>query len=206
MVCNADNTQLCGAGNRLAVYVDSTAPALDLNTCLNNAQLQGGNVPQFKFTLEGRYVPAFPGAPVSVPGLLGNSPVPVGSNGLHLQILTGRSATQPHVYTLPIETVGAPEALLVNDLQGNGLGEAVQLVPGGQQFFDVGTFDNFVTGFNYCAQPNPFTASTYIGPPVLAVNLRSDVWAFCAAGLTYLKNATSEPCSDVLLAMTPPIN
>lgn len=88
MVCNADKTQLCGAGNRLAVYVDSSAPPLGLQTCLNNAQLQGGNVPQFKFTLEGRYVPAFPGAPVSVPGLLGNSPQPVGANGLHLQVLT----------------------------------------------------------------------------------------------------------------------
>jgi len=84
MVCTADYTELCGAGNRLAVYVDSSAPSLDLNTCLNSVQLQATNPPVFNFDLEGHYVPAFPGAAVSVPGILGNFQLPSTPN---IQIL-----------------------------------------------------------------------------------------------------------------------
>ncbi|KAF9560657.1 WSC-domain-containing protein [Agrocybe pediades] len=38
MVCNADNSELCGAGNRLAVYQDTSA-TLDVQQCLSAAQL-----------------------------------------------------------------------------------------------------------------------------------------------------------------------
>ena len=72
MDCVANNTEICGAGNRLAVYVDTSQPPLDLQTCLNSVQLQSTDPPVFNFDLEGHYIPAFPGAPVSTPGILGN--------------------------------------------------------------------------------------------------------------------------------------
>ena len=72
MACVANDAELCGAGNRLAVYVDSSQPPLNLETCLNSVQLQAIDPPVFNFDLEGHYIPASPGAPVSVPGILGN--------------------------------------------------------------------------------------------------------------------------------------
>ena len=38
-VCVADATELCGAGNRLAVYEDTSAPPPNPQTCLTNFQL-----------------------------------------------------------------------------------------------------------------------------------------------------------------------
>lgn len=42
LVCTGDNTELCGAGNRLAIYEDTSVPALNLNGCLTCAQLRSG--------------------------------------------------------------------------------------------------------------------------------------------------------------------
>lgn len=63
--------------------------------------------------------------------------------------------------------MGAPEALLVNDLSGNGLGFAVQPVAGGNQFFDVGTFDNVQVFFGYCAQVSALYGFTPSQPTVV---------------------------------------
>ena len=88
MPCTADKTEFCGAGNRLSLYVDTSIAPLDLSICLDNAQLQAGNVPEFNFDLEARFIPASSGSPVQAPVQLGNSPVPLASsNGLHLEIL-----------------------------------------------------------------------------------------------------------------------
>jgi hypothetical protein len=36
--CQADATELCGSGNRLAVYQDTSVSAPDFQTCLTNRQ------------------------------------------------------------------------------------------------------------------------------------------------------------------------
>ncbi|KDR71220.1 hypothetical protein GALMADRAFT_75173 [Galerina marginata CBS 339.88] len=84
-VCNADTTELCGAGNRLAVYVDSSAPPLNTQTCLNSAQLQATT---FNFDLVAVFVPASQGAAVSPPVLLGNQEQAAHSGVATTSILT----------------------------------------------------------------------------------------------------------------------
>ncbi|PPR07633.1 hypothetical protein CVT26_001701 [Gymnopilus dilepis] len=150
MPCAADGTALCGAGNRLAVYVDTTAPALDLNTCLNSVQLQSTNPPIFNFDLEGRYIPAFPGAPVSVSAPLANFPKQGNPN---FQILASRSSTQPHTYS--IASGGGLTAVIANPFPGYQQGSwALEPVPGTIFEFEVdltGVPSNLI-GSHFCAQ------------------------------------------------------
>jgi len=49
MVCKGDSSELCGAGNRLAVYQDITAAPPDVGQCLTSTQLHGGS---FRFNLQ----------------------------------------------------------------------------------------------------------------------------------------------------------
>ena len=63
--CVANSIEFCGAGNRLAVYVDSSAPPMTLRECLGL-----GN--PFTFDLVAVFVPASAGASV-------DAPVPLGS-------------------------------------------------------------------------------------------------------------------------------
>ena len=65
MPCVANTTELCGAGNRLAIYVQTTAPPITPTACLGL-----GN--PFNFDLVAVFVPASPGASVSAPVLLGS--------------------------------------------------------------------------------------------------------------------------------------
>ncbi|KAF9560056.1 WSC-domain-containing protein [Agrocybe pediades] len=153
MPCNANPKEICGAGNRLSLYVDTSAPALNLSTCLNGAQLQAGNVPEFNFDLEARFIPAFPGASVNTPVPLGNTAVPQASspNGLHLVVL-GVNVDQGRMFTMGTDTIGQLEVLISKNAQGISNGSAVVPVPGGPQFFDIGQFDNFPEMFMYCPQ------------------------------------------------------
>jgi len=41
MICIANNTELCGAGNRLAVYEDISVTPLSSGACLDSSQLHG---------------------------------------------------------------------------------------------------------------------------------------------------------------------
>jgi len=50
------------------------------------------------------------------------------------------------------DTIGQLEAMTSKNAQGIPSGLAVVPVPGGPQFFDVGTFDNFPFQFMYCPQ------------------------------------------------------
>lgn len=192
MVCNADTTELCGAGNRLAVYVDSSAPAMNSKTCLSSAQLHGVSN---EFELVAAFVPAFPGAPVRDPLPLGNAELASHPEVPTTDVLTGRSDNSPHVYG--IFTDG------IHTFAFNGFDDSVSIQPlnGGSQFFQVhGTGAPFVTFSDYCAQPNLLAPSTYIGPPVLAVSGHSDVWGFCEFGILYLPLGPGN-CSSILLEM-----
>jgi len=54
--CQADATELCGSGNRLAVYQDITWEAPSLSTCLTNQKFTNVNQP-FKFNLQAVLTP-----------------------------------------------------------------------------------------------------------------------------------------------------
>jgi len=49
--CAGDSTEICGAGNRLSVYVDSGVAPLDLNGCLTNAEINPSGS-SFQFNLQ----------------------------------------------------------------------------------------------------------------------------------------------------------
>lgn len=51
-ICDADHTELCGAGNRLAVYEDTTAPPLDFGTCLLPSFITPDSETGYKFTFK----------------------------------------------------------------------------------------------------------------------------------------------------------
>ncbi|PPQ90243.1 hypothetical protein CVT25_013002 [Psilocybe cyanescens] len=52
MVCNADNTELCGAGNRLAVYQDTSLPNVNFQQCLADSDLHStGGFPFIMFAV-----------------------------------------------------------------------------------------------------------------------------------------------------------
>ena len=56
-VCDGDHTELCGAGNRLAVYQDTSAPPLSLQACLSDSTLHDPNG-ETPFTFVFSMVPA----------------------------------------------------------------------------------------------------------------------------------------------------
>jgi hypothetical protein len=200
MACIANNTELCGAGNRLAVYVDSTAPSLIPSTpCL-------GVLRDTNFDLVAVFVPPSPGALVS-------APVPLGSielasqpeQGTTLLVLGERPPNSSHIYAF------SPEGFnnLVQLPFGSSLGaQSLQLVAGSNLFFQS-PFAPDTNGF-FCGSPNQLTRSTYIGPPILVANdifgVSVGVWAFCdGSGLVFSPNSTSGNCSIVQLTMTQPV-
>ncbi|PPQ82515.1 hypothetical protein CVT26_013009 [Gymnopilus dilepis] len=194
MVCNADSTELCGAGNRLAVYQDTTATPIPTTQCLTTAILfpGAGGVPDFNFNLQ------------MVPSSGGGTPTLLGA--------VFRNMTRPinqKIYEISggpsLEVVTHAFVLSGNDDIGDfsaGFGDAI--VPGGPLLLDF-VDSNSV---NVCAQPNPLAPlGPFIGPPVLAVNGNSGVWSTCASDpLTPIFSATSAngQCSGVFLEMVPP--
>ncbi|KAF8868071.1 hypothetical protein CPB84DRAFT_1809914 [Gymnopilus junonius] len=60
-----------------------------------------------------------------------------------------------------------------------------------------------------CAQPNPLAPlGPFIGPPVLAVNGQSNIWASCITDPLmpiFLPLLSNGMCSSVLLEMAPPL-
>ncbi|KAF8799941.1 WSC-domain-containing protein [Phlegmacium glaucopus] len=190
MTCVANDMELCGAGNRLAIYVDSTAPPITLSACLGL-----GN--PFNFDLVAVFVPPSPGAQVSAPVQLGSIELPAHPGQASTLVLGTRLSNDPHVYSIGGEGLSS-----IQELSFNGFFSAVSIQPlaGGNQFFQIpGTGPSPVPFTQYCPQPNPLSPSTYIGPPVLGVDGQTNVWGFCAGSLVYLP---SSGCSAVLLAMT----
>ena len=168
MVCVANDAELCGAGNRLAVYVDSSQPPLNLETCLNSVQLQSIDPPVFNFDLEGHYIPAFPGAPVSVPGILGNFQESGGIQvivvSIHPILFTyfvqgglidlrtqERVESQPHTYTM--SSSGNLDAFTTAPFPGFPGAWAMTPIPGSPQIFNVNPdgLPSTAIGFQYCA-------------------------------------------------------
>lgn len=78
-VCDGDKTELCGAGNRLAVYQDTDAPPFTLQSCLTGPQLHVFNDQQiFPFVFRMVYDdPSANSAPVSLALIPNSHPFPI---------------------------------------------------------------------------------------------------------------------------------
>ncbi|KAF9477666.1 WSC-domain-containing protein [Pholiota conissans] len=168
MACNADPTEICGAGNRLAVYQDTTATPPGAQTCLTNSQIHS-----ITFGLQ------------AVP-LNGGTPLALGAFELAAVIeapswfLLSNGGTGPPPNEAVTFTLGSNGVFSPTNFFGEGL--PIPLAPnvGCIQVFGV-PFNNPLVAYNqYCAMPNPVsTFGPFIGPPVLAVNGRSDLWGLC---------------------------
>ncbi|PPR01863.1 hypothetical protein CVT24_001344, partial [Panaeolus cyanescens] len=165
-VCIGDATELCGTGNRLAVYQDTAATPPNPQTCLNNFQL-----PLIDVILQ--WVPKTGGTASQITGIVitGNGSVVSLTKEKNTIALTVSLAS--HSFCFDLHT----------DLENlNVLGSAVAPEIGGAQFLITDVIGAISTvAFNgYCAKPNPVGQfGPFIGPAVLSVNGHVDQWALC---------------------------
>ncbi|KAF8890279.1 WSC domain-containing protein [Gymnopilus junonius] len=196
MACQADDTEICGAGNRLTVYQDTSAPPLNVLSCLTNSQLHASNG-AFKFNLQ------------AVPTAGGGAPLVVGSFELPAQV------GQPTYFQLSTASVDREAhsfsisggSLYPDDFEGEGNPIPIGPAIGGLQMFAA--WSTFTPYVGYCAKPNPISHfGPFVGPPVLSVNNHADLWALCGiAPVIYSPISTSpgytfSECQNVLLEMT----
>ncbi|PPQ76090.1 hypothetical protein CVT24_003662 [Panaeolus cyanescens] len=169
-VCVGDATELCGTGNRLAVYQDTTATPPNTQTCLHNFQL-----PLIRVTLQ--WVPTTGGTASQITGLVitGNDSVVSLTTEKNTIALTDNLNGEAKSFITTSE--------LHTDLENlNVLGSAVAPAIGGAQFLITDVVGAIVTNAfeGYCAQPNPVSQfGPFIGPAVLSVNGHADQWALC---------------------------
>ncbi|KAF8872484.1 hypothetical protein CPB84DRAFT_1799523 [Gymnopilus junonius] len=193
--CVANNAELCGAGNRLTVYVDSTAPPITLTACLGL-----GN--PFVFNLVATFLPTSPGAPVSAPLVIGGDLLDTQPEQPFEYVLRGDvSNNLVTVFSIGGEGFSGIQQVADGD---NPSAVSLEPLPGGFQFFEqviVGP-QQPIEFTEYCPQPNPLSPSTYIGPPILGVDGQTNVWALCGASfLVFLPGPSNVNCANVLLAM-----
>ncbi|KAH9479037.1 WSC domain-containing protein [Psilocybe cubensis] len=197
MVCVADSTELCGAGNVLAVYQDTTATPLDQNTCLSLGILfpGAGGVPDFNFNL--LMVPSSGTGTNVLLGVVFNTTIPINQSVFKL---TGSLPQTSPGHSFSIS--GGQGAVGANS-GGVDAGFSIPLIAGQAVLFD---FVNFST--NICMKPNPIGSfGPFIGPPVLSVNGQANPWASCATEpLTpiFSPTAANGVCTSVFLEMLPP--
>lgn len=83
-ICDADHTELCGAGNRLAVYQDTTATPLSFQNCIPSSLITPNDETPYDFTF------------FMVPASGGGTPVPLAliPNGDPFSIHAGETTEQ----------------------------------------------------------------------------------------------------------------
>ncbi|PPQ96884.1 hypothetical protein CVT26_005864 [Gymnopilus dilepis] len=191
MPCTGDATEICGAGNRLAVYQDSTAPPLDVQTCLTNAQLHASGSGRFQFNLAA--LPVDGGASQVV----GNYELPAMAGQPTYFFLSALPFDrEAHSFSL------GGNVLYPDSFEGEGNPIPLEPSPGGSQRFAA--WSTFTPYAGYCAKPNfvsPF--GVFIGPPVLSVSGHADLWALCSGtSVVYAPAANATGCEAVVLEMT----
>ncbi|KAF9477668.1 WSC-domain-containing protein [Pholiota conissans] len=204
--CQADATELCGSGNRLAVYQDTAAALPDPQKCLTNFQI-----------LHDFDIQAIPspngGAPTTIGALNIASAVQNGNTEVWyiLSKDNGTGFTQNDFF---FGTTGNPNSNLF--WMDRNFGASLAPIIGEAQLF-VTSDKISVDPYNqYCPKPNPQSQfGPFIGPAVISVNGHFDDWALCpnttAGGdridLVFSPIATSphytlSSCQSVILQMT----
>ncbi|KAF8961438.1 WSC domain-containing protein [Flammula alnicola] len=206
--CLADPTELCGAGNRLAVYQDTSATAPDPQQCLTNSQFTSTTQP-FSFNIQAVPTPSG-GSPVSIGAL--ELPATVGQPSWYI-LSTSLVSSEGHTYTL-LNGVFSPNSY-------DGEGTPIPLAPnvGSNQVFAL--YYNHFTPYNqYCAKPNPVGSfGPFIGPPTLSVSGHADEWALCTNTTIFARGRVDvvfspsplsqdynvSACQSVVLQMSQPL-
>jgi len=150
MVCTGNSSEFCGAGNRLQVYLDTSAPAPDPSVCVGGED----------------FTPIAVRQDLGIPFRL--SLVDVGVGGTHAFLLTTDTCASCRVEG-DIE-VGV--LYVESALPGGDLVEFYSVTTGESLIANGATVNA-----TFCGQSNPVTGR--IGPLVLAANGRSDLWALC---------------------------
>ncbi|KAH9485989.1 WSC domain-containing protein [Psilocybe cubensis] len=215
-VCDADHTELCGAGNRLAVYQDTTATQLSFQNCIPSSLITPNSQTPYDFTF------------IMSPGPAGGSPVPLAliPNGDPFPIHAG--ATTEQFWQLSgrtfVPTTLTPKQPVEFALNGGFIdpdqvtqqfNQPIQPEPGSpMQFEATGIAVDDFSG--YCAMPNPsITFGSLFGPPVLGVTAdggitgQSNIWSSCQSSpgpLDPIFQASAPRnvnCTSVFLEMPP---
>ncbi|KAF8890280.1 WSC domain-containing protein [Gymnopilus junonius] len=166
LACNSDNKELCGAGNRLTVYQDTTAQPLNAQVCLTTTQLHSSNE-AFAFNLQA--VPVTGGAPQ----IVGNYELTASAGQpTYFQLSMAPVDREAHSFTL------SGNVLQPDDFEGEGIPIPIEPEVGGVQWFAA--WSTFTPYNKYCAKPNPISSfGIFFGPPILSVNNHADLWALC---------------------------
>ncbi|KJA23963.1 hypothetical protein HYPSUDRAFT_201077 [Hypholoma sublateritium FD-334 SS-4] len=174
--CVADSTELCGAGSRIAVYQDTSATPPDPQQCLTNFQLFLISAVNLRVVL-----PTLPDD--DVPTWLGGITFTQDTSVPQVILLTSAEKGSPLMSFFIGNTGNNSQNTL--DLNNDNGPFAVSLPPkvGGPQLFvtDPVGFVSVNPYNQYCAMPNPVGLyGPFIGPAVLAVNGRKDLWHLCS--------------------------
>jgi hypothetical protein len=223
-VCTGDNTELCGAGNRLAVYVDTSVPDDGMFwSCLTCYELHRGTTNgtlTFNLTAQPLASAAFPiETPTSLaPFQLAAIELAATMGQPTLQNLTAFTGSDSllttfsipcddgRAYGFALQTVGGPQQTVPGPMQAftipTSFGQALQLA----EADGPSTISQ-----NFCAQPNIFSKSAFIGPPLLGNDGSFNDWGFCPlhtfpGGSTYVvtlaANLASVLCIPILLELS----
>ncbi|KAH9478079.1 WSC domain-containing protein [Psilocybe cubensis] len=191
MVCVADNTELCGAGNRLAVYQDTSLGSVNFQQCLTDSDLHTSD--SFPFIMFA--VPNSGGDPVQV-GTIEVVPQQVGQPTFFTLSTLAEALRESHTFRL------SGGSLLPAQWNGEGLPLPIGPTLGQVQKFQAFSTDPPYRG--YCAMYNPVSSfGPFIGPPVLGVDQRSDLWSICGTGIVYTN--PDSLCQQVVLEMVQPV-
>ncbi|KAF5325139.1 hypothetical protein D9619_009963 [Psilocybe cf. subviscida] len=202
MPCQNDNTEVCGAGNRLAVYQDTSATPPAAGVCLTNvAQFNNPNSP-YMFNLTAVPIPG--GGVGSQVGIfnLGVDKFQGPYTMYELEVGASQARTQ-HIFNFAVDTFW-PSSI------GFGVPATFVLADDDEQYFKSLSGTTYDPYRNYCVMPNPVGQfGPFIGPGTLAANGHNDLWALCppsgpTADLIYNPFWTGSPpgaCQYVVLQM-----
>ncbi|KAF4623684.1 hypothetical protein D9613_002308 [Agrocybe pediades] len=209
--CAGDSTELCGAGNRLSVYVDTAVPPLNPNACLANSAISPSSPNSFKFNLQ--MVPASGnGSPVLLGAVFTLRTWHRNPEGLIRAFPKAEFnvTAEAHIFTLTGNTY-FPDGAIPQVFGTVAVQPVVDQSQSFQPNIDASPFEGF------CPMVNPLSPSTFIGPPILSavVNGQTGFWGSCNLTgpvsfnpLTPIfspTGANGAVCTNVVLVMTPPL-
>jgi len=155
MVCTGNSAEFCGAGNRLQVYLDTSAPAPNTSACVSSNGEDS--------------TPIAVRQDLAIPFRL--NLLDVGVGGTHAFLLTTDTCASCRVES----NLQNGDFYVLSSLYEDAAFVEFYSVTAGESPIARELFS--VENTVFCAQINPVTGR--IGPLVLAANGRSDLWALC---------------------------
>ncbi|PPQ71708.1 hypothetical protein CVT26_007625 [Gymnopilus dilepis] len=191
-ICDADNSELCGAGNRLAVYQDTNA-VLDSQQCLNGTQLRNNVL----FNLHTIAADGTNGISFIL-GAFETTAVIGDPRDFFFLEIDPSLVNAAHIFDI------SGGVLIPTNEGTDGIPLPIQPAPGGAQEF---VSHSNIPEFNgYCAKPNPISPGLFLGPPVLSVSGEIH-WALCPSSSTPVVSPqpSQDNCTKIFVTLTPPV-